>query len=340
MYFCIQSGPANENRMKEAVFIRQNTEKWKRYEISLREIGAQTPDQLADMYIDLTNDLSFSRTHYSHSPVTGYLNGLSSRLHQYIYGKKKEKLSRLITYWTQEVPETMFHARKELLYSFLLFIIFLLIGAFSQANDPEFVRIILGDRYVDMTLRNMENEDPMAVYKSMHEGSMFMFITLNNIKVSFYVFISGLFTSIATAYLLFSNGVMLGSFQYFFYEQGFLQESLLAVWIHGTLEISAIIVAGAAGLAIGNSWLFPGTYSRLASFRRGAKKGLKIIVGTVPIFIIAGFLESFITRHTELPDVVRLLIILFSLAFVIFYFILWPNRLAVQRDYGKESGKN
>lgn len=59
---------------------------------------------------------------------------------------------------------------------------------------------------------------------------------------------------------------------------------------------------------------------------RGAKKGLKIIVGTVPIFIMAGFIEGFITRHTELPDVLRLGIILLSLSFIIYYYIYLPNR--------------
>ena len=96
--------------------------------------------------------------------------------------------------------------------------------------------------------------------------------------------------------------------------------------MHGTLEIWSIIVAGAAGLALGNGWLFPGTYSRLESFRRGAKRGLKIVIGTVPVFIMAGFIEGFITRHTELPDMLRLGIILTSLAFIIFYYIYLPNR--------------
>lgn len=123
-----------------------------------------------------------------------------------------------------------------------------------------------------------------------------------------------------------SNGIMLGAFQTFFYRHDLLWESALAIWLHGTLEISAIIVAGAAGLALGNGWLFPGSYSRGESFRRGAKRGAKIIVGTVPVFIAAGFIEGFITRHTHLPDALRLSLIFVSLAFVIFYYIYLPNR--------------
>jgi uncharacterized membrane protein SpoIIM required for sporulation len=120
---------------------------------------------------------------------------------------------------------------------------------------------------------------------------------------------------------------MLGCFQYFFYEQGLLRESFLAIWIHGTLEISAVIVAGAAGIAMGNGWLFPGTYTRTESFKRSARRGAKIIVGTIPIFVIAGFLESFVTRHTGLHDGIRLTIIGLSLFFVIFYYLYYPWKI-------------
>jgi len=313
--------------MKEAVFVRQNRGKWKRYEDCLKQIGQQSPDSLADIYIDITNDLSFAQSHYPNSRISLYLNSLSVRLHQFINRKKKEKLSRIITYWKEEVPLVMYNARKELLYSFLIFAASVLIGAFSMANDEDFARLILGDRYVNMTLRNIESGDPMAVYKDMHRGAMFFGITINNVWVSFNTFIYGIFTSVASAYILIKNGIMLGCFQYFFYEHGLLRESFLTIWIHGTLEISAIVVAGAAGITMGNGWLFPGTYSRIVSFRRSAKRGVKIIVGTIPIFIVAGFLESYVTRHTELPDLIRVAIILLSLSFVIYYFIIYPRKL-------------
>ncbi len=312
--------------MKEALFIRQNSAKWKTYEGRIKYPSQYTPDELADIYIDLTNDLSFSRTHYPHSRVTFYLNNLSSKLHQYIHGRKKENISAIITFWTKKMPLVMYEARKELLYAFLIFLVSALIGVVSTLNDEEFSRVILTDHYVDMTLDNIQSGDPMAVYKDEHQTGMFFGITINNIRVSFYTFIAGIFTSVCTAYFLLVNGVVIGTFQTFFAEHGLLWESFLTIWIHGTLEISAIIIAGAAGISMGNGWLFPGTYSRIESFRRGAKKGLKIIVGLIPIFIIAGFFESFLTRNTEWPDAARLIVILGSLVFVIFYFIVWPRR--------------
>lgn len=98
----------------------------------------------------------------------------------------------------------------------------------------------------------------MAVYNGSEEIPMFLGITLNNIMVSFNCFAMGLLTSFGTGYMLLSNGIMLGAFQTFFYGEGLLAESMLAIWLHGTLEIWAIIVAGAAGLALGNGWLFRG----------------------------------------------------------------------------------
>jgi uncharacterized membrane protein SpoIIM required for sporulation len=313
--------------MKEAVFIYQNKEKWKKYEFCLNNIKRETPDTLADIYIDVTNDLSYAQTHYPGSKIGFYLNGLSSKLHQFIHEKKKWKFSRVLDFWTTEIPLIMYECRKELLYSFLIFVLAALVGAFSAANDDTYIRLILGNYYVDMTLENIANQDPMAVYKQMNESDMFMSITLNNIGVSFTVFTYGIFTSIATAFVLVRNAILIGSFQYFFFEHGLFRESFLAVWLHGTLEISAIIVAGCAGITMGNGWLFPKTYTRTASFKHSAKKGIKIILGTIPVFIIAGFIESYITRHTGLPDIIRLAVILTSVTFVVFYYVIHPIKI-------------
>lgn len=311
--------------MKEFNIIRSNIDKWQKAEIVIGDAASQSPDRLAEVYTDLTADLAFAQTHYPDSRITIYLNKLCSALHNSIYRNKREKWSRLITFWTHEVPLVMYEERKLLLVSFLIFLVSTFIGVLSQSLDDNFCRIILGDYYVDMTLDNIANGKPMAVYDGGNEMQMFLGITLNNVRVSFFEFISGIFTSIATGFLIFQNSVMLGCFETFFVQHGLLYESFLAIFLHGTLEISAIIIAGAVGLAMGNSWLFPGTFSRIVAFRRGAKRGMKIIVGTVPVFSTAGFIEGFVTRHTEIPNAIRLLVILLSLTFVIGYFIVLPR---------------
>ena len=217
--------------MKEVTFIRRNIEKWKETEKIVEQAVGLSPDRLADAYTDLTADLAFAQTHFPTSRITIYLNNLASALHNEIYRNKREKWTRIITFWTQEVPQTMYDAHRELLVSFIIFVASALIGVLSAANDPDFVRLILGNGYVDMTLDNIANGEPMAVYNGSDEVPMFLGITLNNVMVSFNCFAMGLLTSFGTGYMLLSNGIMIGAFQTFFYQHGLLWESTLAVWL-------------------------------------------------------------------------------------------------------------
>ena len=313
--------------MKQLLFIRHNFEMWEDMEKAVEDTNSLSPDETANMYIELTSDLAFAQTHYAGSRIELYLNRLAAALHNEIYRNKREKWSRLITFWTHELPLTLYQERRLLLCSLIITLVSTFIGAVSQWADPEFCRVILGDSYVDMTLENIKNGTPMAVYNSDEENEMFLAITLNNIGVSFLAFAAGLLTCLGTGLILLQNGIMLGAFETFFAQHGLFWESVLAVFLHGTLEISAIIVAGAAGIALGNGFVFPGTYPRLTAFRRGAKRGLKIVVGTMPIFILAAFIEGFVTRHTDIADELRAAFILLSLAFVIFYFVVWPQKV-------------
>lgn len=312
--------------MKEINFIRNNIEHWKEAENVVEHIREYSPDVIADVYSSVTTDLAFAQTHYPDSRITLYLNNLASAIHNNIYRNKREKWSRILTFWSDEVPRTMYCERRLLLWSLAIFVFSIFIGAISQLADPDFARVVMGNGYVEMTLENIRKGNPMGVYGSADENSMFLQITTNNIMVSFNVFISGIFTSILPAIMLFRNGVMVGCFEVFFFQHGLLVESFLAIMLHGTLELSAIVIAGAAGLALGSGMLFPGTYSRMVAFRMGAKRGFKIVVGTVPVFVVAGFIESFLTRHAHAPILFRGGLIMLSAAFIIWYFIILPYR--------------
>ncbi|GGA87985.1 membrane protein [Puia dinghuensis] len=282
---------------------------------------------MAGQFTDLVNDLGYSKTFYPHSKVTAYLNGLASRIYLGIYRNKKEESSRIVRFWKTELPMVVRRYHREILYSFIIFFLFSVMAAFSAAHDETFVRGVLGDQYVDMTEDNIAKGDPFGVYKSEDQVSMFFYIATNNIEVSFMVFIAGFLVSIGTIWQLFHNAVMLGAFQYYFFAKGLGLQSILVIWIHGTLEISSIIIAGGAGLVLGNSVLFPGTRKRLDSLKRGGKDGLKLMIGLVPIFIMAAFLEGFVTRYSRMPVALSASILAGSLLFVIWYFVVYPIRL-------------
>ncbi|MBN1252404.1 MAG: stage II sporulation protein M [Bacteroidales bacterium] len=313
--------------MKEIAFINSNINRWKKFEKDIDSKLDKNPDEIAALYIQITDDLSYCRTFYPESNTLSYLNQLASKAHLNIYKNKKENKNKLKIFWKYEFPLILYTHKKFIYISLIIFLISALIGSLSAANDNTFVRLILGDQYVDMTIDNIQKGDPMAVYKQAIQTDMFLAITFNNIKVSFMAFIMGIFIAFGTVYILLYNGIMLGSFQYFFYDYGLLKHSVLTIWIHGTLEIFAIIMAGAAGLILGSSILFPNTYSRLQSFKFGVKTGIKIIIGIIPLFIVAGFLEGFVTRYTEAPNFLRAGIIIASLIFIVWYFFIYPNKL-------------
>jgi len=309
--------------MREAVFLRQNQERWQQY-----EQPAAGPDELAARFVALTDDLAYAQTFYPTSPTTAYLNGLAGKLHQRLYANKREERGRFARFWALELPLVVAKHHRTLAFTALLFVVFTALGALSAAQDDSFVRVVLGDAYVNQTIEYIRKGDPMAVYKQEGETLMFLGITANNIYVALTIYVLGATLGVGTLVQMFRTGMMLGSFQYFFYHYHLLWRSVLTIWIHGTLEISAVIVAGAAGFVMARGLLFPGTYSRGESFRQAARDGLRMAVGLVPIFIVAGFLEGFVTRHTEMPLAVSLAIIGSSAAFIGWYFVYYPRQLA------------
>jgi uncharacterized membrane protein SpoIIM required for sporulation len=314
--------------MREAVFVKRNQERWQHIEKDLSHTNPD-PDRLAAIFIQVTDDLSFAQTRYPGSRVTQYLNRLATQIHHHIYRNKRERTNRLLSFWQQEVPAEIFRSRREVIYALLVFLASISIGYLSALHDETFVRLILGDTYVNMTLENIRQGKPLAVYGQSESSSMFLTITFNNIRVAFMTFAMGIVFSIGSAYMLFYNGIMAGTFFAFFRKAGLMMHALPVIMLHGTLELTSIVIAGAAGFAMGNGFLFPGTYPRLTAFRMGAKRGLKIVIGLVPLFILAGFIESFITRYEFMPAFVKLLIIGLSAAGLIYYFVFLPYKLSL-----------
>jgi uncharacterized membrane protein SpoIIM required for sporulation len=312
--------------MRESAFIKQNKPRWEEFEKTVNSTQAP-PDKLAQLFIQITDDLSFARTQYPQSRTTQYLNSLASKVHGEIYKNKKEEKNRFILFWKEEAPATFYEAQKQLLYAFLIFVIAAIIGAVSVAHDETFVRLILGDSYVHMTLENIKSGNPTNVYASEDELNMFFAITYNNIMVSLRVFVFGVLFSIGTGFFLFYNGLMVGTFMMFFFQENQLAQALPVIMLHGTIELSSIVIAAGAGFVMGNSILFPGTYSRLASFKTGALKGMKMVLALLPFFVIAGFIESFITRYAFMHWAIKATIIVLSALLIIYYFVIYPIQL-------------
>lgn len=315
--------------MKESIFIKQNKDKWILFEEKFSK-NDLNPNNTNKLFTEITDDLAYSRTFYRNRSVRYYLNGAAQLLYRKLYNSRKRDPGAFRKFWQIELPAVMYQVRRDMLISFLVFLISFLVGVISSYKNTEFVRQILGDSYVEMTIENINKGDPMAVYKAYHQTDMFLGITINNIKVAFFVFVLGVFFGVGTLMFLSYNGIMLGAFQYFFIERDLFIDSFLTIWQHGTPEISAIIIAGGAGLTMGRGLISPGTFARSHAFRVSAQRGIIVMIGIVPVFIFAGFIEAFITRHTDVSEIFRAITIIILFSGILAYFFWYP-RFIVKR---------
>jgi len=314
--------------LREAAFIKQNKEKWLEFEKSLYDTSEKKPERLADLFIQINNDLAYAQTYYPKSNVIKYLNGITVTAYHKIYGHKKTGKG-LSGFWTYEVPMTMYQYRQYFYFSFAVFFLTILIGVFSSMYEPEFVHSILGDDYVNMTEDNIQNGDPLAVYNnatSFGNFNNFFMIAFNNLRVGLLSFLYGIFGGIGSLYFMLSNGVMVGSFQYMFYEKGHFFLSLRTIWMHGAMEIFGMCIEIGAGVLMGTSYLFPGILTRKQAFFQKGKAALKIVISTIPFTVSAALIEGYLTQYAnELPIPIAGFIVVGTLSFISWYYLIYPR---------------
>ena len=309
--------------MKETRFIEQKKDNWKELE-NLLEEKTPNPDRLSELFVEVTDDLSYARTYYGNRVVRVYLNQLTQFLFRKLFRNSVNHFKRFRQFVFDDLPVSVFKFRKQLFLALVIFLISSAIGVFTAIHDPEFSQSILGSGYVSITEQNIQSGDPMAIYKNEHFMNMFLRIATNNLLVAYRCFIFGLLFSVGSVWILVFNGIMVGVFQYFFIQKGIVWDSVLTIWMHGAMEIPAIIISGGAGLILGSGLVFPGTYTRMQALRISARSGIKIMAAITPIIIVAAFIETFLTRLTNYPYFLRAAFILLQLGFLVFYFVWLP----------------
>ncbi|MGM0705895.1 MAG: stage II sporulation protein M, partial [Bacteroidota bacterium] len=142
--------------MHEVVFIQERADTWEQLEAVVEDEAEAPPDEVADLYVQVTDDLAYARTFYPESEVVAYLNTLAQKTHRQLYRGRATRPQRIWRFWMQEVPTAVREARSELLLAALIFGLAVVIGTLSALQDSSFVRLIMGDHYVNMTLDNIE----------------------------------------------------------------------------------------------------------------------------------------------------------------------------------------
>src|SRR5829696_3299532 len=299
--------------LREGLFIRKNKSRWEK----IQQGGAADADEMAKDFVQLVDDLSYAKTYYPTSRVTKYINSLASTIYLGIYQNRKEEGNRLMRFWKYDVPLTVYKHRRIILFSFFIFFLFYTVGFFTAKHDPTFIRDVFGHSYVNETEKNIAEGNPFGIYQGGDSFFMSVGIMINNIIVSFMYFGKGILLGIFSLKELGKESMRVGVFNYMFFAKGYGLDFVLAVMIHGLLELTAIVMACGAGAIMGTSYLFPGTQSRLTAFKDGVKDGVKIVVGLIPILAVAAFYEGFVTRYYKMPIALNLLMLASSAAFII-----------------------
>lgn len=264
----------------------------------LKSLDAAELEGFGLLYRQAATDLAAVRGERAARVVEEYLNRLVSRAHHFVYSGRKMTLRTLLLFFVRDYPIIFRRLLPFTLASFLIFAAGGVLGTLLTLVRPEFMRAFLGPEMV-ATIEHHKMWTESLVSISPQASAA---IATNNISVCFMTFAGGMAGCVGTLVLLFQNGVMMGVVATACAQQGMSMSLWSFVVAHGSLELPCIFIAGAAGLRLGWGVLFPGILRWKGSVALAGAESLRLISGTVPLLLIAGFIEAFLSpSHVALP---------------------------------------
>ena len=269
--------------------------------------------ELALLYRQTAADLSALREDKSSQNFARYVNQLLGRAHNIIYSGRKSSASDVWNFYRYAYPAIFRKLSPYTVAAFAIFLVGALVGLVLTMVRPEFMHQILGP-YMVSTIEKREMWTHSIVgIKPVASSS----IMTNNIGVSFATFASGISGGVLTLYLLAFNGLMLGVIGAACWTAGMSLKLWSFVAPHGVLELPAIFIAGGAGLRLAEGLLFPKNLSRRDSLRTAGGEAVRLVLGTIPMLIVAGILEGFLSPSaTPVPIKFGVAALMFALLLV------------------------
>src|SRR6185437_5018634 len=245
--------------------------------------------EMAFLYRQIASDLSALRQDGSAPALATFLNQLLARAHNFVYSGRKGSPMVVLRFLWYDYPHVIRKMQPFLLASLVLFLAGGMLGSLLTLAKPEFMRQLLGPDMV-ATIEHHKMWTDSVTSMAPQESSAIM---TNNLSVTFMTFASGIVAGLGTLYLIGWNGVLLGVVGAAC-AQAHMSASLWSfVAPHGSLELPAIILSGAAGMRLGQGLLFPGAYSRRHSIAGAGRDAVRLMAGVIPMLIVAGTLEGF-----------------------------------------------
>ncbi|HLK34386.1 MAG TPA: stage II sporulation protein M [Terriglobales bacterium] len=272
---------------------------WQRLELlveqsglsGIRRLSRSELQELGLLYRQIAADLSTVREDPASRQISAYLNQLLGRAHNIIYMGRKANAAGIVQFFASTYPRIF---RENLVYPLTAFLIFLAAAVAGMAlcfSDPGFERYFLGGAMVDTIEQHRMWTHSIVSLKPLASS----FILTNNITVACTTFASGILAGLGTVYMLFFNGLLLGVIATACWQAGMSTQLWSFVAPHGVLELPAIFIAGGAGLLLARGLLFPGSLPRHDSLTEAGGKAVRLVLGAIPILVIAGFIEGYLS---------------------------------------------
>lgn len=258
--------------------------------------GLQAPDlfELGRLYRWTTSDLAYAQGHGFDAHIVHYLNRLTARAHAYVYGSTVETgRARFLRFFTQTFPQEF---RRSWMYTGLcvaLTVLWTAVAYVIVAHDPSHAYALLPESIVPSHITRSLHDSNFAFTPDRSAG-MSSFIITNNIKVAYGAFAGGIATlGIATLYIIIFNALMLGGLGALFAHAGFGPDFWATIAPHGVIELTAIQIAGGAGLLIAAGVLLPGRLRRRDAIAENSRRAGILIAGVTAMLCVAGIIEGF-----------------------------------------------
>ena len=257
----------------------------------LKSLSGDELRELGLLYRQVAQDLSALRADRGSRTQEEYLNLLLARAHNRVYSGRKLEARQLVRFFTVEYPRIFRRLFPYVALSAMIFLAGAGLGALLTFSRPAFARMLLGP----MMTASIERHEMWTHSLLSMKPQASTWIMTNNISVGFMTFAGGILGGLGTVYLLFYNGLQLGVVGTACARQYMALDLWSFVASHGALELPSIVIAGAAGLRLATGMLFPGIYTRRDSLARAAVEAIRLVAGTVPLLVIAGTLEAFLS---------------------------------------------
>ena len=247
--------------------------------------------ELGLLYRQTASDLAIAREDITSSQLAAYLNSLLGRAHNLIYMGNKPKVAGIVRFYSETYPRIFRELWPQTLLAFAIFAVTGLAAFILTMRDPTFAHRLLGTHMMETIEKREMWTHSIVTIKPLAASS----IMTNNLSVAFATFASGITAGVGTVWMMVLNGLLIGVIGAATLQAGMAGQLWTFVVPHGVLELPAIFIAGGAGFEIARGMLFPGLLPRRESLARAGGRAAQLLLGTIPMLIVAGAIEGFLS---------------------------------------------